>query len=249
MGVLATLTKRISGAEKEDPVALEGELAELRAAIETHETDAKRLAGEWLFADSRDAAEQIDRRRREALRLAERDQARIAELEEQLVVAKGEAQRQALAKHRAVMAGLFPRLRAAIDAAGRVQMEAITARNAAIAQLGEGVVAQYLPPVAFLGLLIPDLIQLWASEQERLWAPTNKAATGIAKAGRSASEKRRQWIRRFAGTGAPAKAAASRAAAGPGSARRRDPRRIYQIGRRTSGWHHGAGRRRDQYSQ
>jgi NADH:ubiquinone oxidoreductase subunit 6 (subunit J) len=45
-------------------------------------------------------------------------------------------------------------LRSAIESAAKVQVEAIEARNRAIAQLGESVVAQYLPPIAFLGLLI-----------------------------------------------------------------------------------------------
>src|SRR5215470_1305727 len=129
----------------------------LRAAVEKQEAEEKRLAGEWIFAANSDAAEQIERRRREALGLAERDKARIIELEPRLAAAQAEAQRQALAKHRQIMAGLYPRLRAAIDAAAAVQMDAIRARDAAIAQLGEGIVQQHLPPLAYLGFLLPDL--------------------------------------------------------------------------------------------
>lgn len=168
---MRVLARLMSGADGEDPAAIERELARLREQIEKQVAEATRLGGEWLFADSRDGAEQIDRRRQEALRLAERDRARVLELETRLAAAQAEAQRQALARHRQIMQGLFPRLRAAVAAAAQVQMEAINARNAAIAQLGEGIVSQHLPPVAFLGLLLPDLINLWSAEQEKLWAP------------------------------------------------------------------------------
>ena len=64
----------------------------------------------------------------------------------------------------------YPKLRASIEAAGRVQTECIAARNAAIAELGESICSVHIPIVAFRGLLLEDLIQLWVNEQDRVHA-------------------------------------------------------------------------------
>jgi hypothetical protein len=171
MGVVATLASRILPTGKDDPAMLERQLNELRATIEKNQTDANRLAENWLSAPDGDTAEQIDRARREALRLAQRDQARIPHLEASLASARAVAQAELLARHRKILAAIYPRLRAALDLAAKIQVEAIVARNKAIAQLSEGLVAQHLAPVAYLGFLLPDLIQLWADDQDRIWAP------------------------------------------------------------------------------
>jgi hypothetical protein len=57
-----------------------------------------------------------------------------------------------------------------IDAAAAVQGEAIAARQAAIAELGEGVVQANIPALAFMGLLLPDLVEIWGKEMDRFYA-------------------------------------------------------------------------------
>jgi hypothetical protein len=69
---LRVLKQCIAGAGEDDPAAIERELAALRAKIAQHQAAAETLAGEWRDADNSDAAEQVDRRRREALRMLER---------------------------------------------------------------------------------------------------------------------------------------------------------------------------------
>jgi hypothetical protein len=177
MGVVAKLTKRVSAAGQDDLLAAAvRELGELRAAIEQRQAEAQRLAADWLHASSQDAAEQLDRQRREALRLIERDTARLPELEARVVAAKAENQRQGLARHRAAIAAVVPKLINAVEAAAAVQVEAIQLREKAIAELGEGVVAADIPHLAFNGILLPDLVAMWRHEIERMFAPPVAAA-------------------------------------------------------------------------
>lgn len=211
MGVVAKLTKAISAAGQGDPLeAAERELAELRAAIEHHQAEAARLAADWLHAASQDAAEQFDRQRREALRLIERDTARIPVLESRRLAAKAEMQRQGLARHRAAIAAFVATLVKAVEAAAAAQVQAIRLRDAAIAELGEGVVAANIPHLAFAGLLLPDLVAMWRHEVERMFAPPAAAPP------------------RPVAVPAPAKAAAPKSIAAPPAPRptrapRRDP--------------------------
>lgn len=167
----ASQLKRTTEAAVDLVAAAERALGELRAAIERHQADALRLAADWLHAASQDAAEQFDRQRREALRVIERDTARVPELEAQLVAAKAERRRQGLARHHAMIAAFVPRLVAAVEAAAAVQVEAIKLREAAVAELGENVVAGNIPHLAFNGLLLPDLVAMWRSGVERLFVP------------------------------------------------------------------------------
>ena len=104
------------------------------------------------------------------MRLAQRDTARLPVLEARLLTANAERRAAALARHRGVMRSLFPRLQRAIEAAAAVQVEVILARNVAIAELGEGLVSQQLPPLVFLGFLLPDLVQIWVREQRQAWS-------------------------------------------------------------------------------
>jgi hypothetical protein len=169
-GALAVV-KRITRAAEDLVAAAERELAEARAAIEQHRAEAQQLAADWLHAPSQDAAEQFDRQRREALRLIERDTARIPGLESRCLAAKTEKQRQGLARHRAA---IVPTLVAAVEAAAAVQLEAIRLREAAVAEL-EGVVAGNIPHLAFNGILLPDLVQMWRHEVRRMFAPPTAA--------------------------------------------------------------------------
>lgn len=168
MGTVTAL-KRIL-ARGDDVEAIVAELAELRTAIAAQRDEAKRHGEAWLQASSQVEAERHDRARREAKRLTERDEAKVAELEERLVAAKAERQRAAIARHQAIWRRLFPKLRAALEAAAEVQAEAISAREGAIAEIGEGIAFSHLPLLIFRGLLFPDMIARWAGEMERVLA-------------------------------------------------------------------------------
>jgi hypothetical protein len=178
MGVVAELMmSRMSGAGQGDLLAAaERELAELRAGIEQHQAAAQRLAADWLHAASQDAAEQFDRQRREALRCVERDTARVPEFEARVVSATAEKRRHGLARHRAAIAAFVPKLVAAVEAAAQQQVAAVKLREAAVAELGESIVAGNIPHLAFNGILLPDLVAIWRHEVERMFNPPAAAA-------------------------------------------------------------------------
>jgi hypothetical protein len=123
------------------------------------------------MASTQKAAEEIDRRRAELVRVADRGEQLIPLLEAQLVAAEAEKQRQGLARHRAAIAAFVPTLVKAVEAAAAAQVQAIALRQQAERELGEGVVAANIPHLAFAGLLLPDLVQMWRSEVERMFAP------------------------------------------------------------------------------
>jgi len=168
MGVVAALKRTIISGD-DQAAAIERELVDLRAGIASDRAEALRLGAEWLRAGSQTEAEEHDRRRREYLRIVERDEARLPGLEARLVEARAATQRGALARHRKVIALIYPRLKAALENAADVQVEAMRAREAAVADLGEGAVALHIPAIGYKGLLFKDLIALWAAKQDRVW--------------------------------------------------------------------------------
>lgn len=156
----------------DDPVAeAEAELARLRAEVETARADVQRLGAEWLFAPSQAAAEEIARQRAEAERIIGRSELRIPEIAQRLAAARAERQRERLQHHHSIIRAFAPRLIAAVEAAAAVQVEAIALREAAVRELGEGVVVANIAHIAFSGLLLPDLVQIWASELKRAFDP------------------------------------------------------------------------------
>jgi hypothetical protein len=154
----------------------EAELARVRAEIEQANAETQQLGQAWLTAATQEAAEAIERQRLEAERVAKRAELRIPELEAQRATAKAENQRHGLARHRAAIAGFAPTLDAAISAAAEAQVQAIKLREAAVAELGESVVAGNIPHLAYNGLLLPDLVALWRAEVQRMFSPPAAAA-------------------------------------------------------------------------
>ncbi len=171
----------VDGAE---PAAIQGELEELRRAIEAHRAEAAKLGAEWLKAGSQAEAERIEARRRECQRVAERDAARLPEIEARIAAAKAARVAGALARHRGALEAIYPRLRAAIEAAGAIQAEAIAARKAAFAELGQSVAEPHLPTIVFRGVLLPDLIALWARETDKIFEQPWRPPAAPAKAPR-----------------------------------------------------------------
>lgn len=165
------LLKRTVDAARNVVAEAQAQLDRVRAEGEAARAEAQELARAWLHAASQTEAEEIDRRRRELLRVGERAEAQIPELETQLITAKAEKQREALARHRQIIAACVPRLISAVEAAAAVQVEAIVLRNRAVKELGESVVQAKIPAVGYLGLLIPDLVRQWATELRRSFDP------------------------------------------------------------------------------
>jgi hypothetical protein len=172
--VLAALVgpEREMGPTRTDAVAeAEAELRATRAEIETSRAQADELGRAWLMAATQQLAEKIDRRRAELVRVADRGEQLIPQLEAQLVAAKAEKQREGLGRHHAAIRAFLPTLVKAVEAAAAAQVQAIQLRQQAERELGENVVAANIPHLAFAGILLPDLVLMWKSEIEKMFAP------------------------------------------------------------------------------
>jgi hypothetical protein len=82
--------------------------------------------------------------------------------------------RAALARHRAIGAQVYRQLRTALVEASKAQALALRAREDAVNEVGEALVQMHLPVVAFMGLLTPDLLQLYFDQMDRVFAPQPK---------------------------------------------------------------------------
>jgi hypothetical protein len=186
-----SLIKRTTAAAVDAVAEGEAEIRHLAEVERKAKADALRLGQDWLFAENQAAAEQINRDRIEAERSFARCTAQRPELEQRLAAAKAEAQRQGLARHHAAIAAFAPKLIAAVEAAAVLQVEAIRLRDRAEAELGTQLVTGNIPHLAFAGLLLPDLVQIWAHELRRAYDPPSAprapfgritaTATAIAK--------------------------------------------------------------------
>ncbi len=165
------LVKRTARAVVDQVAEAEAGLRATRAEIAAARAQAHELDQAWLTASTQEAAEELARRSLELRRVAERGEKQIPQLEAQLVAAKAEQQRQGLARHRAAIAAFVPELVAAVERVAAVQVEAIKLREAANAELGEGVVAANIPHLAYAGILLPDLCAMWRQDLERMFAP------------------------------------------------------------------------------
>jgi hypothetical protein len=170
------LVKRAAGTVVDVIAEVEAELAALRAQAQTARDQAQKLANEWWNAASQEAAEEIARQRGEAERIIARAEARIPELEQRRAAAVAERQRDRLKHHHAAIAGYAPTLIAAVRAAATAQSEAIALREAAVRELGEGIVAANIPHLAFRGLLLPDLVSSWIDLVEQTFNPPAASA-------------------------------------------------------------------------
>ena len=129
-------------------------LEEQRVAAEDYET-------------AQDLEKQADLQRWEIDRMAKA----IPGLETELAAAAAVRRQKLIHHHRSTIAAIYPRLRAALDAAADIQTEARKARDAAIADLGDHFVQGNIPAIAYAGFLFPDLIHIWASEMDKVFDP------------------------------------------------------------------------------
>jgi hypothetical protein len=170
------LVKRAAETAVDAIAEVEAELAALRAQAEAARAQAQKLSNDWLHAASQTAAEEIARQRVEAERIIARAEARIPELEQRRAAAAAERARDRLKHHYAAIAGYAPTLIIAVRAAARAQAEAIALREAAVRELGEGIVAANIPHLAFRGLLLPDLVSSWIDLVEHMFNPPAPSA-------------------------------------------------------------------------
>lgn len=178
---MKNIIKRLNGAAADAVAEAEAELARVRAALDQASADAQRLAEQWVSATSQLEAEKLDRQRREAERVAEREKKLIPGLEQAVAAARAERQREGLARWHKTIGGFAPKLIAALEHAARLQVEAIELRNQAVAELGESTVEHRIPIVAFRGICLPDLIAVWAHDlQQQFDPPSAKPAPAIA---------------------------------------------------------------------
>jgi len=169
-GLLQVIKTTINGAPADQLADIEAQLRAEKTNVAAAVRELEQLEQQRRLAADYDAARGLDEALARARWTIERADAVIPPLEAELAAALADRRREALARHRAAIAKIYPRLRVAIEAAAAVQADAIAARQAAIAELGEGVVQANLTTVAFMGLLLPDLIQIWAAEMDRAFA-------------------------------------------------------------------------------
>ncbi len=156
---------------KGDAVAsLTAKISENRARTAAAEVSIDRLTAESEAAENFEAArateERITRLRWDVRTLVRA----LPELEAELAAARSEKQNAAIVKHQIAAAALWAKLKKAVETAAALQAEAITARNAAEAEIGGNAAAQYLPVVVYRGFVLPEFVSIWAAETDRVVA-------------------------------------------------------------------------------
>lgn len=150
--------------------ALQTQIEEIRAAGAAALAELDRLQAERAEAEDYQRVVAIDEDMRRAQFGIDHAAHKLRGLEAELAAAKAAEQAAALARHKKILIELWPRLRRAVIAAGQIQAEAILARQAATAELGEHQATLQLPVIGYSGLLIDPYIGLWASENDRVFA-------------------------------------------------------------------------------
>ena len=156
---------------RDDAAALQQQIAALKSEAAEACAEIERLEAERVLADNYEAASSLDERIKRQRWVLQHADAVLPELELRVAALRQVEQAAALARHKAAVAGFVPKLSAAVEAAAEVQVAAIKLREAAVAELGESVVAATIPHLGFNGILLPDLVAAWRREVERMFAP------------------------------------------------------------------------------
>lgn len=154
--------------KRDDAPALQQQIGALKTEAAEACAEIERLQGERALCDDYEAACAVDERIKRQKWVVAHADAVLPKLELRRSALRQLEQAAALTRHKGILCAIYPRLKAAITEAGRVQQEAMDARTAAIAELGEGLVQRELPAVAFAGFITPDLIRLWESQNDRV---------------------------------------------------------------------------------
>jgi hypothetical protein len=155
--------------KRDDPAEIERQIATLKAEAAEASAEIDRLKHERRFAASYDEARELDERIQRQMWTTDHAAALLPELELRLAATRAADQAAALARHKDALLELYPRLKAAILAAVDAQEAVIAASQAAIRDLGEGVVSARLPQILFAGYLTRDLVvYIWQRENDRV---------------------------------------------------------------------------------
>src|SRR5271167_2869398 len=143
---------------KDDVASLQQQLVALKAEGADASVEIERLKSERALAANYEEATAIDGAVARQAWIVEHCASALPELELRLAACRAADQAAALAKHRGILIGLYPRLKAAILAAVEAQEEALAAREAACKEIGEAAVSRNLPAIAYAGFLTRDLV-------------------------------------------------------------------------------------------
>jgi hypothetical protein len=167
---MLAVIRRVMSGNGDDVAALQAQIVALKTEGAEASAEIDRLKQERALASSFDEARELDDRIARQIWVTEHAAAELPEFERRLAAARAADQAAALAKHRGILIGLYPRLKAAILATVEAQAEAFAARDTAIKEIGEAMVARNLPVVAFAGFLMPDLVAIWQSENDSVFS-------------------------------------------------------------------------------
>jgi hypothetical protein len=193
MGAISTMRKLAGIAD--DAAALAAELQAARTEGAQALDEAERLEAARLTAENFEEAEKLARQAAAARWRADKAAAGLPDLEARLARAQAKERAEALARHWTRRRAVYLKLKAALEEAARLQAEAIGADEAACRELGEHV-ARSLPSIAYRGFVAPDFVQIWTTENDRVFAlPAPKPLTTAArKAAAPAAPVARQYL-------------------------------------------------------
>src|SRR5271166_1716350 len=163
--------RRLMPGKAEDFAALQQEIQRVKAEGAAACAEIERLEQERALCPSYQAALELDGRCKELRWTVDHARAVLPDLEQRLARAAAEKRQAGLARHHAIAAQCYRKLRAALVEAGRLQTEAIRAREDAVREIGEGLVQLHLPIVAFRGMLTEDLLNLYFDQLDRVFDP------------------------------------------------------------------------------
>ncbi len=161
---------RLMTGKGDDAAALQQQLEALKREGAEASAQVDTLKAERAAAASYDEARDLDDRIARQIWITQHCAAALPGLEMQLAAARAIDQAAAVARWRGTIGAYFPRLRDALRLAGKIQAEAIKARQMAAAEVGEPAVALNIPFMGYRGLVDDELIGAWCAEQERVWA-------------------------------------------------------------------------------
>jgi hypothetical protein len=174
MGVLQMVRDKMTGDDLDD---LTRRIDDTRSSGIRGHAELEKLEAARLAAASYDEARAIDEQIAACRWGVDHAASQLQELEQRLSVARAARNRKLLLKHQDIARKILPRLVAAVSNAADVQEEAMAARNAAIADLGEAAVSVHIEASAYLGMLTRPFVDAWADAMaKRLAAPAPQPA-------------------------------------------------------------------------
>ena len=177
---MLAVVKRLMPGKAEDFAALQHEIQRVKAEGAAACAEIERLEQERALCPSYQAALELDGRCKELRWTVDHARAVLPDLEQRLARAAAEKRQAGLARHHAIAAQCYRKLRAALVEAGRLQTEAIRAREDAVREIGEALVQLHLPIVTFRGMVTQDLLQMYFDQLDRVFDPPRPKPKPVA---------------------------------------------------------------------